>query len=172
MSQDALDGLAAWRAARSARRQAISDYAYEKVAALPERDCEHCGYPYAPAPRPGGRPQRYCSRKRQDAAHLATQLVDREHLAAPPGIRDLPALPEPVRLGGLCVQPGAKPVWTSDDKDDRALAKRICMVCSVRIPYCRDWALQLPAGHGDRTIYAGMYGHERQAAKTAAAASS
>ena len=72
-------------------------------------------------------------------------------------------------LAGLCVQPGAKPLWTSDDKADRALARQVCLVCSVRIPYCRDWALALPAGHTDRTVYAGMYAHERQAAKTAAA---
>ena len=56
-------------------------------------------------------------------------------------------LPEPVALGGLCVDPRTLAkvgyIWVSDDPADIALARRICRSCSVQ-QLCRDWSLQLP----------------------------
>ena len=52
-----------------------------------------------------------------------------------------------MQLGGLCFVPNQRPVWTSDNADDRALAVRICKTCSVRVHFCGPSGFaQHPAG--------------------------
>ena len=122
----------------------------------PPSGCEHCGRVYVPAPRPGGRPQRYCSDPCAGAARNARRRAVRAagRLAAPPQIRQMPPIPDAVILGGLCVQPGARYwLWASDDPADREQARRICKVCSVQL-VCLAWSLEaIPPG--DSAIYAG-----------------
>ena len=43
------------------------------------------------------------------------------------------------------------------------MARRICLACGVRLPWCHDWALSLPASAAGDVILAGMgaYGRSR-----------
>ena len=87
-------------------------------------------------------------------------------LAAPPPAWEMPALPEVIWLGGLCVQPGAPLYWTSDDAAEREMARKTCLVCSVRA-ICRDWSLEaLP--RADDAIYGALDGNGRRRARYAA----
>lgn len=72
-----------------------------------------------------------------------------------------------MQLGGLCFVPNQRPVWTSDNADDRALAVRICKTCSVRVHFCGPWALRnIPPD--DDAIYAAMDGARRAERRAAA----
>jgi len=122
-------------------------------------ECERCGAAYVPAPRPGGKPQRYCSDRCADRAYKARIRTERgTGQPAAPQARELPAMPWLVQYGGLCSDPRtvrrAGYVWTSDDAADRDLARRICKSCPVSIP-CLEWSvLALPAV--DNNVYAGI----------------
>jgi hypothetical protein len=61
-----------------------------------------------------------------------------------------------VLAAGLCVQPDAKPYWTSDSPADREQARRIFLACPVRLPWCHDWALSLPRSAAGDVILAGL----------------
>ena len=155
---------AGWKALRAHRlREAIP------VPPPPPAQCAACGRPYTPKPRrDGGRPQRYCSRSCAAAADSARRRIGPREVpvAVPPPVWEMPALPEVIWLGGLCVQPGAPLYWTSDDRQDREMARKTCRVCSVRV-ICRDWSLEaLP--RGDDMIYAGLDSNGRRRARYAA----
>ncbi len=77
-------------------------------------------------------------------------------------------LPRPPDLTrGLCVTLAAKVRgwWTSDRRDEREAARRLCSACPV-LAACRQYALSLPVT--DTTTYAGMTWHERVTARRAA----
>ena len=83
-------------------------------------------------------------------------VLRRRHPETQPSfIPDLP--PAAFFVDGLCTDPRTLartgPVWTSDDPQDRDLARRICRSCDVRL-LCLDWSLHLP--RWDRGIYAGL----------------
>lgn len=72
-------------------------------------------------------------------------------------ISERSVIPEPVELGGLCVQPDLKPahrhIWTSDKPADRELARRYCKACSVQV-ICLEWSVDYADGR-DSSIYGG-----------------
>ena len=130
--------------------------------------CGNCARPFTVSTRQARR--RYCTPDCADAAAASRghrpkhRLADPDH--PPPAIRELPAMPEEIRLGGLCVQPDLRPehryVWTSDEPEDREIARRYCRACSVRM-ICHGWSLSLPVT--DAAIYAGMSQVQRLKAK-------
>jgi hypothetical protein len=76
--------------------------------------------------------------------------------SSPSIIPDLP--PAAFFVAGLCTDARTLSrvgghIWTSDDRQDRDLARRICRQCEVRLQ-CQDWSLSLPAW--DPAIYAGL----------------
>ena len=134
---------AAWAALRRHRdREPIP-------APLPApRECEHCGRVYIPVPRPGGKPQRYCSSRCADRGYKAERRAERSSEPAAPQVREMPPMPWRIAESGLCTDPRTVRrvgyPWTSDSPDRRALAKRLCKSCPVS-PQCLQWSLSLPA---------------------------
>jgi hypothetical protein len=130
-------------------------------------DCDWCGGPFIPTPRAGGRGHRFCCRRCQDDAYNERRrAVRRRKPQVPPRFGTFPPIPEPVVLGGICLQDGAPDWWASDDPAQQREAVRLCKVCSVR-PLCLDWAMHLP-GYGGQVIYAGTNRYQRKKMRLAA----
>jgi hypothetical protein len=134
----------------------------------PPAECEQCGKPYVPRVRGnGGSPQRFCSGQCRFDWHNARRP---RAVPLPPDYPVLTLPPAAFLAEGLCADPRTlRKVgypWTSDDPQDRELARRICRSCSVQM-MCAEWSLHLP--REDSAIYAAMGGRERRRLRKASA---
>lgn len=143
---------AAWKALRAHRdREDIPK------PLPPAAECERCGRAYVPAPRPGGRPQRYCSDRCADRGYKAERRAERGSGPVAPQAREIPPMPWRIAEAGLCADPRTVArtgyVWTSSDPASRRLARAVCKSCPAQIP-CMEWSvIAVPAT--DNAIYAG-----------------
>ena len=133
-----------------------------KVIPLP---CAHCRRPFTPdSPsrvycRPACQQAAAARREHQaqlDRGHDRAPAADPQH--PPPAIPQLP--PAPDFSKGLCTTtpPAQRAWWTSEIRDEREAAARMCQGCPVR-PDCTQWSLALPLS--DPAIYGGMSQRER-----------
>jgi hypothetical protein len=160
----------AWKALQAARTApSLTDAACAAdrlvIVRQQARLCAQCGQPFTPVrlPSAGGTRQVYCTRDCARLAHIERQRSARpgktDAAARTPRIRPLPPAPDWAR--GLCttVPSWQRAWWTSEDRDERQAAARMCRDCPV-LAECQSWSLSLPL-HDD-AIYAGLAARDRR----------
>jgi hypothetical protein len=78
-----------------------------------------------------------------------------------PATAALPRMPD--FSAGRCFFHPHSDWWTSDDRNERDLARRACLSCPL-LAQCAEWSLSLP--NSDAAIYGGMTSSERRVRKS------
>jgi hypothetical protein len=145
---------AAWRMLATVRAEATAR-------------CLHCGRPFAPTPRKGGRDQVYCSRGCADAVTAERLRAGRAQLAQARQPRRKQyarkSAPPPDFSRAWCARcpPDKRDLWSSEKPADREAARNMCLsVCPV-LDACRAYAVTVRVT--DYAVYGGMTWAERAA---------
>jgi hypothetical protein len=132
--------------------------------------CERCGHLYVPTTRPGGKPQRCCSKRCADIAFAAAHRsrhgpTDRDAAQAEINRIYRNVAPVPDLSAGYCAKapPDKQRLWTSGHPADREAARHMCLAACPVLDICQAWAVTLPVS--DYHVYGGWTWYERIDAK-------